>query len=300
MGKRQIPDKEFVMLKKLAEKGLCVKDIATKMGITYNAVRGRIRTLGIKTYCEQSQGKAERYARYCELKQKGFKLSVITAIMKLPYNTVCGYAKDYYRSIKEKRLIKFKDQQREMESAERVGFLDIETTNLDPDIGFILSYCIQDIKGNVMGRALKPKEFKGRHKTLDKNLIKECINDMKKFDRIVGHYNTYFDIPFLRTRAHIWRIQNSFPKPREIYISDTYLIAKRKFKFHSRRLGSIAKAFNIPAKQHPLDGKEWIGALTGDKWALDYVWKHNIEDVTTTRLVFCVMKNAVAIIGTSI
>lgn len=306
MGKQIIPIMEFQFMEKLAKQGFSVREISKEMErkfkkpCSYNAVRGRIRTLGITTYCKRKNNKTENYAKYVDYRNKGYTLSQISSLTHMPYSTCCDYAKDYNRALKETRLSKFNDMQKEREIVEKVGFLDIETTNLAPDIGFILSYCIQDINGNTIGRTLKPSEFKGRNKVLDKNLIKECIRDMKKFDRIVGHYNTFFDIPFIRTRAHIWGLQDSFPKPREIFISDTYLIAKRKFKFHSRKLIAIAKAFNIPAKGHPLDGKEWIGALTGDKWALDYVWKHNTEDVTTTRLVYCVMKNAVAITSCSI
>jgi uncharacterized protein YprB with RNaseH-like and TPR domain len=218
----------------------------------------------------------------------------------MSYNAVADYSREWFSTNKAAKFAGFTEKQADKVALEKVGYLDIETSNLDADLGFVLSYCIQDARGKELGRALRPSEFRGRHKTLDRELIAECIKDMKKFDRLVCHYGMYFDIPFLRTRAFKYGMQDDFPKPREIVLSDTWLIARKKFKLHSNRLASVAKLFGIPAKQHPLDGEEWTGAITGDKWALDYVWKHNTEDCTTTRLVYLSEKNAMALTDASI
>ena len=85
---------------------------------------------------------------------------------------------------------------------ERIGFIDIETFtfNFKADMGFMMTYCIKDLDGKVHTNSVTPKELK-QSKDWDKRLMEDCIKDMNKYTRLVGHYSTLFDIPFLRTRA---------------------------------------------------------------------------------------------------
>lgn len=162
---------------------------------------------------------------------------------------------------------------------ERIGILDIETTGLEPRYSFMLTYCIK-VKGSnhVYKGRISPKDITSRK--YDKILIKQCINDIKKFDLIIGYYSSRFDIPYLRTRAVGYNIP--FPLYKELNHKDLYFLVRSKFKFASRRLGVVCDFFDIPSKNHPMKPAIWRDALSGRKRAIDYVLRHNIEDVKAT------------------
>lgn len=178
----------------------------------------------------------------------------------------------------------------------RIGILDIECSGLKANFAKILSYCIKDYHGNILGRALTKEECLGKVK--DQKLIEELIVDMKKFDRIVTFYGTKFDLPFIRTRAVHFDIE--FPSFGELRHTDLYFIIKHKFKLHSSRLQSACDFFNIPSKEHKLDSKNWENALCGEKEALKYVLEHNKEDVISTEMLFDKVINFTKIKDTSI
>lgn len=167
---------------------------------------------------------------------------------------------------------------------ERVGFLDIEASNLKANFGIVLSYCIKEEDGKIFERAVTPKEM--RNGTFDKNLLKQCSEDLRKFDRIVVYYGAdyRFDIPDLRTRAVMYNVD--FPLYKEIKVLDLYPYIKKKFNFHSNRLAVACDFFGIAAKDHPIRYEEWLNALSGKKKALDYIVQHNREDVISTELLY--------------
>ena len=86
---------------------------------------------------------------------------------------------------------------------ERIGFFDIETSNLVADFGIMLSYAILDGKTNtVLSSVLTPHDIKtANFGDEDRRLVSACITDLAKFDRIVTYYGSRFDVPFLRARA---------------------------------------------------------------------------------------------------
>ena len=119
---------------------------------------------------------------------------------------------------------------------EQIGFLDIETSNLSPAFGIVICWCIKDaISGDIYHDYLTNSDIHSSDE--DKRIIETCIDTMKKFDRIVGHYSSRFDIPFLRTRAVLHDNKNglNFPKRGSLIHTDTWIMAKTKFKFHSNR-----------------------------------------------------------------
>lgn len=158
---------------------------------------------------------------------------------------------------------------------EKVGYLDIECSGLQADFGIVLSYCIKEDGGKIIGRHLTPSEI--RNGIYDKNLIGEICEDIRKFDRIITWYGAGFDIPFLKTRC-ILHNQN-FPVVHEVLHTDAWFVCKKKLKLHSNRLGSVAPFFGIPAKDHPLNPTVWIRCLGGDLKSLKFVFLHNKEDV---------------------
>lgn len=165
---------------------------------------------------------------------------------------------------------------------ERIGFLDIEASNLDATFGIVLSYCIKTENGKIYERSITAQELKSGK--FDKDILIQCVEDMRRFDRLVYHYGDRFDIPFLRTRCVYWGID--FPLFKEIKGTDTYPILKHKFKLHRNRLETACEFFKIPAKGHRLSPEIWIKALSGDKKAIAWILEHNREDVISLEALY--------------
>ena len=164
---------------------------------------------------------------------------------------------------------------------EKIGFLDLETFtfNFKADMGILLTYCIKELDGKIIANKITPEECK-LPKDNDKRLVKDFIKDVNKFTRVIGHYSTYFDIPFIRTRAVYYDLD--FPIYKTIYHSDTYFMLKGKFSLRSRSLRHACDFFGIPSKGHGFDFEHWYRAAKGGKKDIDYVLDHNKEDVIST------------------
>jgi len=158
---------------------------------------------------------------------------------------------------------------------EKMGFLDIESSNLQADFGVVFSYCIKELDGELIANVVKPHEI--RKGIYDKRLMKDFCRDVRKFDRIITFYGSRFDLPFLRTRAVYYNLD--FPIYKEILHQDVYHIIKNRFLIHKNRLETACRFFNIPCKSHPLKPDIWFEAMGGKKKALDYILEHNKEDV---------------------
>jgi uncharacterized protein YprB with RNaseH-like and TPR domain len=172
---------------------------------------------------------------------------------------------------------------------ETIGFFDIEASNLNADFGYIISYCMKEMDGDISGYCISPKEVKDH--TFDKNLVQEMLKDFKRFDRIVVYFgsNWRFDVPFTRTRALHWGYD--FPIYRERWVEDCYNLVRQKLKLHRNRLETACEYFEIPAKQHRLNPTEWQRAMAGCKEALDYIYEHNKEDVISLEMLWKKLKN---------
>jgi len=163
---------------------------------------------------------------------------------------------------------------------EKVGVLDIETSNLHGDFGIILSWCIKVSGSKVVYKDyITPSDI---HKGLkDKRITVSVIEHLKLFDRLVTQFGTYFDLPFIRTRAE--KHDLDFPCEGSIYHTDVWKIAKRKLRLHSNRQGSIAETVlnqDIKTRIHP---DKWLEIQFGTpqerKSAIDYIVDHNEKDV---------------------
>ena len=159
---------------------------------------------------------------------------------------------------------------------ERIGYFDIEASNLNADFGYMFSYCIVASDGQMEGRVLTPSEI--RSGKFDEKLCTEMCSNLRDFHRIVVFYggDHRFDLPFVRTRS----IKHGcdFPLYKEIYCTDLWPICRNKLKLSSNRLANVCKFFGIEAKTHPMDYDIWCRAQSGDQKSLDYIWEHNVED----------------------
>ena len=165
---------------------------------------------------------------------------------------------------------------------ERVGILDIETTDLTGDYGYILTYCIKKYGGETLKRFMTKDDV--RRGTYDKRIMRQFIQDCKGFDRFITYYGARFDIPELRTRALYWKLP--FPIHKSVKHTDIYFIVKFKLKLRRNSLMVACQHLGIKAKGHPLLPEIRWKAMNGDAGAIKYILTHNIEDVESTEKLY--------------
>lgn len=172
----------------------------------------------------------------------------------------------------------------EKEIPEKIGFLDIEASNLKANFGIVFSYCIKPLGSkNILHTAITREDVT---KDLDKKVITQCIKDMRKFDRLVGYYSRdyRYDIPFLRTRAEYWDLD--FPRYGEIIFDDAYDMVKSKLCLSSNRLNVACEALFGETLKTRIEAMYWVRALAGNKKALAYIVDHNKKDVIDLERVY--------------
>ncbi len=137
---------------------------------------------------------------------------------------------------------------------------------------------------------------------MDKKLVESLYGAMVKFDRIITHYGTYFDLPFIRTRAVIHRLP--FPAKGTLYHTDVWRLAKTYLKLSSNRQDSVARAILGNSIKTHMDPQLWaiiqFGSRTQRKAGLDYVIDHNIKDVIQLRENYLALKPYIREIHSSI
>ena len=157
----------------------------------------------------------------------------------------------------------------------KVGFLDIETNNLDANYGIMLTYCIKtENKDEILSGRIKKCELMSED--LDKKLCEKLIKDMWKYDVLIGYYSSKFDMPFIRTRCLHHNI--SFPEFNSLKHKDVYYMVRGKMKLNRNSLENACRLMGIEGKTH-IESKYWIRAMTGDRKSIDYILEHNEYDV---------------------
>lgn len=163
----------------------------------------------------------------------------------------------------------------------KIGFLDIETSNLDADFGIMLCYTIKELDGPTIGARITKYDL--RH-GLDKKVVTNIIKDMMKFDLLVTFYGTKFDIPFIRTRALNLRLK--FPEFGTIQHKDMYFAARSKLRLSSNRLINVGRIILGKSTKTRIDSRHWIKALQGDARAINYIYDHCKRDTADLEKVY--------------
>lgn len=165
---------------------------------------------------------------------------------------------------------------KEFKVQEKIGFLDIEASNLKANFGVCLCWCILSDDDTLYEDWITLEDI--QEGIEDRRAIQTAVDTMKKFDRICGHYSTYFDLPFLRTRALIQDVE--FPGYGEIYHTDVWRMAKKSLCLHSNRQDCVSEAILGSSVKTRIDVKAWRQSLIGDKKAMEEVVDHCRKDVT--------------------
>ena len=200
----------------------------------------------------------------------------IAPVSRLKKSEIIWLSKHYCKH-RSPYLIHYQCYLNENPKKQRVGYFDIETSNLRADFGILLCYAIKEAGENkILSGCITKKDLQSEG-CLDKNLVKKCVDDLNKFDRIITHYGTNFDLPFVRTRALFWNLE--FPPYGRIYHHDTYYILRNRLCLSRNRLESSCQHILGKTRKTHIDPRRWILALQGDAAALAYILDHCKRDV---------------------
>lgn len=162
----------------------------------------------------------------------------------------------------------------EQKKQKKIGYLDIESGGLQANFDYMLTWCIKTRDKNEYKTgcisALDIQNYK-----LDKRILKELIDALKEYDVILTYYGTKFDVPFIRTRAMMHKLD--FIEFGALQHKDCYYMVKMKMRLHRNSLDSACAALGIKGKNH-IKGNYWMRAKLGDPVALAYVLDHNKKD----------------------
>lgn len=178
---------------------------------------------------------------------------------------------------------------------DRIGYLDIECTNLKGNMGYILSWAmvIRDTQeGGKQGKVLGIKYGVITKKDIedsddkhfeDARILKELIYCIQKYKikLLIGHWfhgAHRMDIPFIRTRCIMNKI-DGYPKYKQVKYGDTQRMAKNGYSLHRNSLDAVGDMCGVSTKKTPVSGRHWQLAARGNTKSVQYVLHHNINDV---------------------
>lgn len=164
-----------------------------------------------------------------------------------------------------------------------VGF-DIETTHLKGNMGHIL--CAVAVPMRPDGTRGRPKVWRidklpGFGKTPDsyvndKALVVDIVDYLSNTAQIViTHYGTYFDIPFVNTRALYWKTN---PLPPIAHL-DLWKTARKGLCLTSNRQATVNDLIDADHNKYKPGWAVWRKAQYGDKPAMNTLTKYCINDV---------------------
>ena len=178
---------------------------------------------------------------------------------------------------KRNKLLNYQRLDTALEHA-RIGVLDIETTNLKANIGFMLSWAMYYPQENKTTHAVVTKADITNLRR-DKRVCKKLVKELAGVDLLITYNGTRFDIPYARTRCLMNGL--GFPEYGEMQHIDCYYFARGKVATHRKSLDAISIALGCGGKT-AIDISVWADAGLGDKTALDEVLHHNLIDVKVT------------------
>lgn len=162
----------------------------------------------------------------------------------------------------------------------RIGYFDIESTDLMPEHGSILCASVADAFGEVI--TFRRDAYEQVHPMDDSQLsvaIREFMED--EFDIVVTWFGRQFDIPFINKR--LLAAGNELIYEPRMHIDGFDLIEKGSM---SRSLDNVSKHFGEQDEEvhkTPFNKSIWSRANAGDEEAMKYVVDHCEQDVLLLR-----------------
>jgi uncharacterized protein YprB with RNaseH-like and TPR domain len=174
--------------------------------------------------------------------------------------------------------------------------LDIETSNLNADFGFILCVVCKPYHGKT--KVFRIDDYKEwiDAKYNDKPMIDELVKYLADYDGVITYFGKWFDIPFLNSELSAYGL----PELRDMFHVDMHDLVKKSMKLHNNRLQTVIEYFNTFAEgKKRIEQKTHINALyyrkaiTGDKSGIDELVKHCVKDVLALEQVYDILKSKI-------
>ena len=167
------------------------------------------------------------------------------------------------------------------QKGEKLAYLDIETSGLDADNDWLLSWSLKPYKENKVSFDyitfedifLEPGKV---DRKFDKFIVESLLKEMDKYTGFCTYYGTGFDIKFIRSKAMQYGLK--FPKYGEKKHIDLYYQVAGKMKLSHSSLKTSTKFLDIKGKTE-LAFRYWKLACLGDRVALSELVEHNKQDV---------------------
>lgn len=164
---------------------------------------------------------------------------------------------------------------------ERIGYLDIETSGLDADNDWMLSWAIKPRKEDIVqfdyvtynDIFVKPGVV---DRQFDKKMVQNLLDEMENYTGFATYYGTGFDIKFIRSKAMQYGLD--FPRFGEKGHIDLYYQVAGKMKLSHSSLKVSTRFLDIKGKTE-LAFRYWKLACLGDTQALFELVDHNKKDV---------------------
>lgn len=166
----------------------------------------------------------------------------------------------------------------------KIGIIDIESTGLRADFGYMLCVCIKTVRENSLNgptwtvRIDDPRNKKKNDKWLTKELIKE----MNTYDLLLGWNSSQFDYKFINSRCMVHHIAPAIKQHRR----DLLYIARANFRFRNNRLVTWSELVSGENQKTKLTPKLHMGTLLFERWAINSVVHHCKIDVMETEKVY--------------
>jgi hypothetical protein len=163
-----------------------------------------------------------------------------------------------------------------MHEPKRIICWDLEAFHMNWDAGVAVLFCMcWKVVGEPKVYTESVWAYPGKD-ALDDGIVCERIrNILETADLWVTYNGLRFDVPFLQTRL----LANDLPVLAPIAHKDLYYTAKFKLKLARNSLLSVQNFLKLDNHKTPVDLRQWIRALAGDKKAQKEIIIHCQNDV---------------------
>ena len=153
---------------------------------------------------------------------------------------------------------------------------DIETTNLNANVGWITHVGVLDFsKNKPLLLSIQNTDAFKKNAWDDSDLVAEARERLEQSDGWVFHFGEYFDIPFFNTRCLLNGIE---PLSKKQFV-DTWRVSKKKLKLTNNRLATLAETLDLEDQKMHVSPKIWGKAMAGHIPSLEMIGTRCISDV---------------------
>lgn len=184
----------------------------------------------------------------------------------------------------------------------KLAIVDIETTSLKGDTGFLLCAGVKPLDDEPVILELRKLAVTSSRHTIDRRLARELRDVMERYDGWITWNGLLFDLPYINDRLLICGerpLEKRFARGLDMM----YHAKIGKSTFQSAKLDWVMKAFRCPYRKTDLDLSVWkeaeAEALRGFRTREAYrkILDHNYWDLYGTEFVFHKLKGRIQTIS---